>query len=161
MGQLARRVKAMSARAEGSGGLTPEIAQPDLDRILELGAGGPLVLEELTRYYAVHGRVAATSSAKQVFEAQLAQLDADARLVLRAASLVGDAFWPGCVEAMLRDVGIDVKALLGRLEAEELVTRHPSRIAGQEELRVRHALLREAAMDASSEEARGVLHRKG
>jgi hypothetical protein len=138
--------------------IAPAIGAADLERIVALAAGGPLVLEELARYWVKNGHVASTSSAKQVFEAELAQLETDERLVLRAASLVGDVFWSECVAEMLRDVPVDVRAMLDRFEQGELVARQTSRLAGHEEMRVRHALLREAAVDAIGDDARRRLH---
>lgn len=153
LGPIARRSAEQLVRA-----IAPKIDPADLDRIVALAAGGPLVLEELARYWLKHGRVAPTSSAKQVFEAELALLEIDERLVLRAASLVGEVFWSGCVAEILRDVPLDVSAMLDRFEQAKLVARQPSRLAGEQELRVRHALLREAAVEAIGDNARRRLH---
>lgn len=153
LGPIGRRPSAELVRS-----LAPRMEPTTVDRIVELAGGSPLVVEELTRSWLASGTISSTSSSVSVFEGQLARLDPTERVVLRASAIVGEAFWPSCVMSMLGEVVPDVASVIARLEAEEIVVRRPSRIAGHDELRVRHALLREAAIEATPEDVRRVLH---
>src|SRR5262249_7593172 len=89
--------------------------------------------------------------------AWLEAVGAYARPVLRAASVYGEVFWPGGVEALL-DEALPAGWEEG-LVARELLARHPeSRFAGERELAFRHVLLREGAYATLTEADRPLGH---
>jgi predicted ATPase len=79
-----------------------------------------------------------------MIQARIERLDPAARRVLRAASIFGETFWRGGVEALLG--GGDTAAWLAELVEQDLVAiRDDARFAGEVELCFPHALVREAA----------------
>ncbi len=71
-------------------------------------------------------------------------LDAGDRAVLLAASVVGTQFWPGAVAAALGRPAEVVERSLRRLEQRDFVYEQPeSTMAGQNEFRFRHVLVRD------------------
>src|SRR5262249_31875294 len=89
-------------------------------------------------------------------------LDDEARRILRAASIFGEAFWAGGVAALLgraERAGTVRERLLDLVEREVLVKRPESRFPGEEELAFRHALLREGAYAMLSDADRVLGHK--
>jgi len=95
-------------------------------------------------------------------QARLDVLGADARRVLRAASVFGETFWSGGVAALMGNdaKALDVPAHLARLAAEEIVTRRAvSKVAGEAEYAFRHALVCDAAHAMLTEQDSSLAHR--
>src|SRR5215510_10365493 len=95
-------------------------------------------------------------------QARLEALEADARRVLRAASVFGQVFWRGGVTALLG--GEERAAALGEwldtLADREAVSRRAEcRFPGEVEYVFRHALVREAAYSMLTEADRALGHR--
>src|SRR5439155_8471318 len=88
-------------------------------------------------------------------------LSTGARQVLRVASVFGERFWAGGVEALAAgDDRIETTAHLRALVEQEIVVRRPaSRVRGEVEYAFRHALLRDAAYEMLTDDARAVAHR--
>ncbi len=128
-------------------------------RVVERSAGNAFFLEELVRGAAA-GDVSPPATVLAMLHARLEGLEADARRVLRAASVFGQAFSRGGVAALLAgDAGL-AATWLTELERRELVMRrNASRFAGEEELGFRHALVREAAYAMLTDEDRALGHR--
>ena len=83
-----------------------------------------------------------------IVEARLEELEPDARLLLRAASIFGMTFWKGGVLALLGEAAsaADVSARLAGLEQQKLVARSSgSRVSSEEEWTFQQAAFREAA----------------
>src|SRR5262249_10284710 len=79
-----------------------------------------------------------------VVEQRLMALDPESRRVLRAASVLGGAFWSGAVRTMLGEE--DAGARLQLLVERELVhVRADSRFEGEREYAFRHDVVRAAA----------------
>lgn len=119
-----------------------------IDAIVARADGNAFYLEELIRavYDASSGDLPQTLVA--MVNDRLHALDADARRVLRAASVFGETFWVGGLRVLLGDSGSSaaLKHWLEVLVREELIDHHKrSRFVGQDEYAFRHALLREAA----------------
>ncbi len=117
------------------------------DAIIARAAGNAFYLEELIRAVA-HGRGASLPETLiATMNTRLDALDPDARRVLRAASVFGDAFWRGGLDTMLRDLSkASIDHWLDLLVTQELVeVRRESRFQGDTEYAFRHALFREAA----------------
>jgi class 3 adenylate cyclase/tetratricopeptide (TPR) repeat protein len=90
---------------------------------------------------------------------RLDKLSSDERVVLEAASVVGEVFERSTVHALLPDAagsGIDVH--LGSLLRKDLIRPSPSDVGGDEAFRFRHILLRDAAYDAVPKGDRAELH---
>jgi hypothetical protein len=151
----------------GSEKLVREVLGPAVDpavlaRIVDLSGGNPFYLEELIRA-AAEGRAADfPETVLAMAEARLSALGAEARRVLRAGSVFGQAFWKGGVAAL---VGVDraspdLGALFAELEGREIVARRgEGRFPGEEEVVFRHGLLREAAYAMLTETDRRLGHR--
>jgi tetratricopeptide (TPR) repeat protein len=95
-------------------------------------------------------------------QGRLERLEPEARQVLGAASVFGQAFWSGGVATLLgeADRGGSAARWLAELESRELVTRRlEARFPGEEEYAFRHAVVREAAYALLTEENRKVGHR--
>jgi class 3 adenylate cyclase len=137
---------------------------PDAESIasrIEATAGGnPLFIEELAGWLseagtAQPGRLPA--NVNTIIAARLDRLPAPERRVILDASVVGEAFWRGALEA-LGSNGALADALRA-LERRDLVRRSPSsRIAGDEELAFKHVLVREVAYATIPKAARRERH---
>ena len=116
-------------------------------RIVEQSEGNALFLEELIRA-AASGDLAEPKTVVAMIQARIARFDTGLRRVIRAASIFGETFWRGGVNALL---GVDAQdpaadGWLGALvTAEVLEPRSGSRLPHDKEYRFRHALVREAA----------------
>jgi tetratricopeptide (TPR) repeat protein len=93
-------------------------------------------------------------------QARLEALAGEERLLLRAASVLGEVFWAGAVAAL---VGEPAPAVTARLEAlverEVLVERPGGRFPGEREFAFRHAFLRDGAHGMLTAEDRRAGHR--
>jgi hypothetical protein len=118
-------------------------------RIVERADGNAFCLEELIRCVAQGERDKLPETALALVQSRLERLDPEARRVVRAASVFGEAFWVGGVGAVLGATprGGVHDAWLRRLCEEELFASsdHDSRFDGETEYTFRHGLVREAA----------------
>jgi tetratricopeptide (TPR) repeat protein len=116
-------------------------------RIVEQAGGNAFYLEELIRAAAEGKRDALPETVLAVVQTRLERLEGDARHILRAASIFGERFWRGGVVELVGGSNHDsTNAWLDELVHRELIARAgASRFPGQEELRFRHGLVREAA----------------
>jgi tetratricopeptide (TPR) repeat protein len=129
--------------------------EADVARVVELGAGNPLVLEELLRALIAGGSLTPSLSARAVFESRIASLSAAHRLVARTAAVIGEVFWEPLLATLLRGTGTDTAATLDELIRDELVFARPSsRFREAREIVFRHALLRDAALAMVPDDAR-------
>jgi len=138
LGELSRRAGERLARlvlGEGH----PAAAE------LALRAGGnPFFLEELIRHSAAGGS-GRPDTVLAMLDARIEALDPDARRVVRAASVFGEALWDAGVAALLGEGVATARWLEVLVEEEILEARVGSRFAGTREYAFRHSLLREAA----------------
>jgi tetratricopeptide (TPR) repeat protein len=135
-------------------------ALPDRDaatraRIVQRADGNALFLEELVRS-AAEGREELPLTVQALVQLRLDRMSPNVREVMRAASVFGQSFWSGGVNALVER---DCEFELNELFATEVVARQPdSRIAGQDEWIFRQALVRDAAYASLLDEDRHVLH---
>jgi tetratricopeptide (TPR) repeat protein/tRNA A-37 threonylcarbamoyl transferase component Bud32 len=129
-------------------------------RIVTTAGGNAFYLEELIRSVS-EGRSDLPETVLTMAAARLEGLEADARRVLRAASIYGQMFWKGGVLALLpHDQHAAVSSWLDELCLREVLTkRDDSRLRGEEEYSFRHALVREAAYAMLTESDRQLGHR--
>jgi len=117
------------------------------ERVEEAAGGNPLFIEELAAWLS-EGDAASDAGVpaniKTIIAARLDRLPAAERQVVLDASVVGDFFWQGTLEALGSD---DTLAeTLHALERRGLVRHSPtSRIRGDQELIFKHGLVREVA----------------
>lgn len=140
--------------------LGPGAKEDVIERLVARASGNPLWLEELLRAE-VDGRGQETSDTLMVLaEARLEALNADKRMVLRAASVFGQRFWRGGVEALVGAQVAGMEALLRGLEEREIIAlRTAARFPGQREYEFRNALLRDAAHATLTDQDRELGHR--
>jgi hypothetical protein len=155
LGELGRRASERLVRA-----VLGEDAPPDLQADLaERAAGNALYLEELIRAAAEGKRDGLPETVLAMVQTRLEGLPADARRVLRAASVFGRVFWRGGVAALLPGES-DVDEWLADLRRREVTAvRGASSFAGEAEHLFRHAIVREAAYAMLTEADRALGHR--
>ncbi len=112
--------------------------------IIERADGNAFYLEELIRAVAGGKGGAMPETVLAMIQARLEALDAEARRVLRAASVFGQTFWEGGVSALLGGAPVD-GWLRSLVERELCAESHGGRFPGETEYAFRHALIREAA----------------
>lgn len=127
-----------------------------LSRIVERASGNAFFLEELVRSFAEGRGEEMPESVLAMVGARIERLDPLARRLLLAGSLFGGTFWTDGVRALLGEGAspADVQSAIHIcIQRELLVRRRTSRLAGQEEIAFRHALVRDAAAAMVAEEA--------
>ena len=124
-----------------------DVSDATMDGIVTRAAGNAFYLEELIRTVAQARGSTLPETLVAMMNARLDAIGADARRVLRAASVFGEVFWSSGLAEMLSD-GSDVASidrwLLALVDEEILEPRRESRFRGETEYTFRHALLREA-----------------
>jgi predicted ATPase len=121
------------------------------DAIIETGEGNPLFIEELVA--AVTERSSSTegqlpTSIRGIIAARLDSIPAPERAVILDASVVGRVFWDGALARLTPSRG-RLPELLESLEVRDLIRREPvSRFPGQQQFRIKHALIRDVAYAA-------------
>jgi predicted Ser/Thr protein kinase/tetratricopeptide (TPR) repeat protein len=160
---LSRKISERLARLA----LGPSPAREVVDRVVELADGNAFFLEELVRAVAAGREPASRGGSASglpetvlgTVQARLDALDQGARRALRAASVFGEAFWPGGVTALLGGAAPAEGWVDALVAAEILVRRSESRFAGEPELAFRNALLREGAYAMLTPRDRATGHR--
>jgi len=158
LGELTARAAAKLVREV----LGPEIPDETVDRVVSQAAGNAFYLEELIRAVAEGRTGAMPETVVAMAQARLELLAPELRRLLRAASVFGDATWRNGVEVLLggRAGGGAVDELLRTaVEHEVLVSANESRFSTERQYRFRHALMREAAYAALTDEDRVLGHR--
>jgi eukaryotic-like serine/threonine-protein kinase len=136
----------------------------DIASIVERSAGHPLFLEELVRSIAEaasSGTTALPETVLAMVQSRVAKLPAEARRVLRAASVFGEVFWQGGIAMLLgpTDIADSLEAWLGVLCSREIVeAKRESTFPSEREYGFRHALFREAAYAMLTDEDKAVGH---
>jgi class 3 adenylate cyclase/predicted ATPase len=121
------------------------------DAISETGEGNPLFIEELVAAVTERSSPAASqlpTSIRGIISARLDSIAAPERAVLLDASVVGRVFWDGAL-ARMTPSRRRLPELLASLEARDLIRVEPvSRFPGQQQFRIKHALIRDVAYAA-------------
>jgi tetratricopeptide (TPR) repeat protein len=140
--ELARRVLGNTA------------GQDTVDRVARLAAGNTLLLEEMIRATAEGNTEDIPETVLAMLQARLSRLPPEARLVLRAGSVLGETFWQNGVRHIVRGWGEDgeIDATLEALvEMEVLGKLRTSRFPGEAAFAFRHALVCDAAFGLVTE----------
>jgi predicted ATPase len=129
-------------------------------RVDEAAGGNPLFIEELAAWLSEGGAAGAgglPANLKAIIAARVDLLPAPERQVILDASVVGDFFWLGSLEALGGNGSL--AGTLQSLERRDLIRRSPSsRIAGDQELIFKHGLVREVAYATLPKAARRERH---
>mgnify|MGYP003814691723 CR=1 FL=1 len=130
-------------------------------RIVEQGAGHPLLLEELLRSVAEGRGDALPETVLAMLLARLSQLDPGARQALRAASVYGESFSRAGVAALAAgEAAADLDlSLLALVRAECIEQQRELGPQETERYKFRHALVRDAAYSLLTDDNRVVAHR--
>ncbi len=116
-------------------------------RVDEAAGGNPLFIEELAAWLSEGGAAGVgglPANLKAIIAARVDQLPAAERQVILDASVVGDFFWLGSLQALGGNGSL--AGTLQSLERRDLLRLSPSsRIAGDQELAFKHGLIREVA----------------
>jgi predicted ATPase len=130
------------------------------ERVEEAAGGNPLFVEELAAWLSegdTANGAGLPANIKTIIAARLDQLPPGERQVILDASVIGDFFWQGTLEALGSD-GTLVETLHA-LERRGLVRHSPaSRIRGDQELSFKHGLVREVAYATLPKAARRERH---
>jgi class 3 adenylate cyclase len=116
-------------------------------RIEQAAAGNPLFIEELAAWLSeedVADAAGLPTNIKTIIAARLDQLPPAERQVILDASVIGEVFWQGSLQALASNDALS--ETLHALEHRGLVRRSPtSRIRDDQELSFKHGLVREVA----------------
>jgi ATP/maltotriose-dependent transcriptional regulator MalT len=138
--------------------LGDSVGQDTLHALLDRADGHAFYLEELIRAVAAGKGNELPETVLAMVQARLERLDAEVRRVLRAASVFGETFWKGGIEALLGATGS--AAWLTELREQEVIAViERGRFPAQVEYRFRHSLVREAAYGMLTENDRVLGHR--
>jgi tetratricopeptide (TPR) repeat protein len=159
LGGLTRRAAERLVRAA----LGDRVAPDAVLRIVERAGGNAFYLEELIRRVSEGDGDALPETVLALVQSRLERVEPEARRLVRAASVFGEAFWQGAVAALLgggpeaRDVDAWLKTLV---EREVFVTAaREGRFPGQREYTFGHGLLRDAAYAMLTQSDRTTGHR--
>jgi len=151
-------------------------ALPDAARtkILQAAEGTPLFVEEMLSMLIDDGRlvrgdrdwtavgdlsaVPVPATMQALLAARLDRLGADERTVIEHASVAGQQFHLGALEAMSAGRALDVRTALGGLVRRDLIAPDRSLMANDDAFRFRHLLIRDAAYEAILKSVRAQLH---
>jgi hypothetical protein len=130
------------------------------EALAKRAGGNTFYLEELIRAVAENRGGALPETVLAMAQARLEQLESDARRILRAASVFGEAFWTGGVATLIGAEREETAAVLDELVRREFVAKVPtSRFRDEDEFVFRHALVREAAYGMLTERDQQQAHR--
>jgi predicted ATPase len=136
--------------------LGPEVSDEALRDLVERSEGHASQLVEMIEAVAGGKGTATPPAVLAMIQARLEKLDPAARRVLRAASIFGETFWRGGVEALLGGGGGggsgDAAAWLAELVEQDLIALgEGARFPNELEYRFRRPLVREAAYEMLTE----------
>ena len=135
-------------------------------QIAEAAGGNPLFIEQMLAMINEEGidpgtELAVPSSIQTLLAARLDRLDPEERAVLGQAAIVGVEFSRSAVAQLATDdVSDSIDAHLQALIRRELIAPSASSFPGEQGLRFRHVLIREAAYDSVPKEVRAALHER-
>ena len=128
--------------------------------IVDRAGGNPFYLEEMIRAVAEGRGDRLPPTVLAMVQARLDRLDADARRVLRAASIFGQVFWAGGVAALIGAEALRPAEQLAELTKREVIVPRPAeKIPGDREYAFRNAPVRDASYASFTDEDRALGHR--
>jgi DNA-binding SARP family transcriptional activator len=142
-----------------------ELPEEAVAGIVQVAEGNPLFLEEmlsmLNEKGFVRGAISVPPTIQALLGARLDRLEAEERMVLGRAAVIGKEFSRAAlVELLPEDARGSHDAHLRVLVRRELIRPHRSVFAGDEGFHFRHTLIREAAYGSVPKELRAELHER-
>ncbi len=135
-----------------------DMDQAQIAAMIECAQGNPFYLGELVRGVA-EGQTALPDTVMAMVHARLANMEPEARRMLRAASVFGQRFWQRAVSALVGE-RVPVDAWLDQLvDNDFIVISEHSRFPGDIEYRFCHWLIRDGAYDTLTGHDRQLAHR--
>jgi class 3 adenylate cyclase/tetratricopeptide (TPR) repeat protein len=129
-------------------------------RIAHAAGGNPLFIKEMLAMTAEgNGEVVVPPTLQALLVARLDQLEPAERRVLEQASIEGEIFSRGAVQALAREEG-QVTPHLAALVRKQLIRPEQAQLSGEDGFRFRHLLVRDAAYDGLPKAARADLHKR-
>jgi class 3 adenylate cyclase/tetratricopeptide (TPR) repeat protein len=129
-------------------------------QLLARAEGNPLFIEQMLAFLREPGlaaeQIAIPPTIHALIAARLDRLSLDELAAIGAASVIGEEFWPGAVEALS---GRDGRSM-AELARKELIRPERSTLAGEDGFAFRHGLIRDAAYEALTKEDRAALHER-
>ncbi len=155
LGPLGKRPARQLARAV----LGADVSEEVIERVVDTAAGNAFYLEELLRVTAAGSRDELPNTVLAMSESRLERLTPERRRLLRAASILGQAFWPSALALLTGMTSDEISAHLSALTADELVnTTSEARFTNEPQLIFRHSLVREAAYATLTDDDRKLGH---
>jgi class 3 adenylate cyclase/tetratricopeptide (TPR) repeat protein len=141
------------------GGL--EITGGTREKILDASGGNPLFVEQMSAVAQTSGGddLAVPPSLRALLAARLDQLDPAERRVLERASIEGEVFHRGALQALLPEETNLTRRLTG-LVRKELISPNAAQLPGEDAFRFRHLLIRDAAYEGTPKAGRAELHER-
>jgi len=144
--KLSRRASEQLARQVLGQGAADDVVKA----LVERSEGHPAYLAEMIRAAAAGQGAATPAAVLAMVQARIEKLDPAARRVLRAASVFGETFWEGGVEALL-GAGEAAAWLAELVERDVVAIEEVRRFPAEAQLRFRHPLVRDAAYEMLTE----------
>ena len=138
--------------------LAPGMDEAQRNRILNATSGNPFFAVEMSRHVRDSPGFSNNlpDTVRSMLAARIDSLDHDDRLVIQAAAVVGDVFWPSAIQ--IENTEIVEKSLRDLEDSGFVVTRLASSVPHERELAFRHGLMREVAYQSIPHRQLGVLH---
>jgi class 3 adenylate cyclase/tetratricopeptide (TPR) repeat protein len=137
------------------GDLPPELRT----RIAAAAGGNPLFLTEMLAMAGEHAQVDVPPTLRALLAARLDQLDPVERRVLESGAVEGEIFHRGSVQALTPEES-QITLRLAALVRRDLIRPARTQLPGDDGLRFRHILIRDAAYDALPKSTRADLHER-
>jgi class 3 adenylate cyclase/tetratricopeptide (TPR) repeat protein len=129
-------------------------------KIAHAAGGNPLFIEEMLAIAGeADGEVIVPPTLHALLAARLDQLQPAERTVLERASIEGEFFHRGAIQALAPE-GTIVTPQLAALVRKEVIRPNRPQLAGEDGFRFRHILIRDAAYDALPKSIRADLHER-
>ena len=138
--------------------IAERIPQGLRERVARAAGGNPLFIEEMLAMAGeADEEMVVPATLQALLAARLDQLDPAERAVLERASIEGEIFHRGAVQALSADE-TPVTPRLAALVRKELIRPDKAQLAGEDGFSFRHLLLRDAAYEALPKAVRADLH---
>jgi len=139
----------------------PQLTERECDRIVGVAEGNPLFLEQMVAFATEDGgELSVPPTVQALLAARLDRLAPEERTVIERASVVGKVFQWSAVSDLSPDLGPRTGSHLLALTRKGLIGPERSELAGEDVLRFRHMLIRDAAYESIAKETRAELHER-
>jgi class 3 adenylate cyclase/tetratricopeptide (TPR) repeat protein len=130
--------------------------------LVQRAEGNPLFVEQMLAMLREDetAEVTIPPTIQALLAARLDRLPLDQLELVGAASVVGNEFWPRAVAALSPAAVGELDGALSALEGRELIQAGATTITGEQGFGFRHALIRDAAYESLTKQARAELHER-